>query len=494
MPLALERICAEALRGDPDRRAIHFNDRWYRWEEVQQVAERLEECLRACGAGERPTVAFVARNRPSALAAFLGLLANRCTIRMLYPFQSSEAIAREIALDPPAVVVAAAEDFSATVAQALGEHGVAGIALTEMDAGLLAGLERSAPRDVAAGDSQIVLLTSGTTGPPKQFALSYDTVAANYTGGAAANASGDSHSNALATSAALLYFPVSNISGLYTTLPPLVSASPIVLLDRFNLDQWRQFVRDYRPAFFGLPPVGYKMALDADIPKEEMACIKAMGAGAAPLDPDVQRQFEQRYGIPILLSYGATEFGGPVVAMTLALRQQWGDAKALSVGKPLPGMQMRVVDAQSGEPLAAGVEGIIEIVSCRIGPEWIRTSDLGVIDEDGFLFLKGRADGAIMRGGFKLVPASIEAALMKNPKIALAAVVGLPDERLGQVPVAAVVPRTGEAALTAADAELDLRRHVPATHIPVAWKFVTELPRTPSMKVDIGAVRRLFAN
>lgn len=482
MPLSLDRICAEALQGDPDRCAIHFNHRWYRWEEVRRVADRLGECLRASGAGERPTVAFVARNHPSALAAFLGLLANRCSIRMLYPFQSSEALAREITRDPPAVVVAAASDFTEIVKAALSSHGVAGVALTEMNAELLAGHEQSAPRDATIGESQIILLTSGTTGPPKQFALGYDTVATHYTGRASAGG------------AALLYFPVSNISGLYTTLPPLVNANPIVLLDRFDLDAWRQFVRDYRPAFFGLPPVGYKMALDAGIPKEELSCIKAMGAGAAPLDPDVQRMFEQRYGVPILLSYGATEFGGPVVAMTLALRQQWGEAKALSVGKPLPGMQMRVVDAQSGEPLPAGVEGIIEIVSCRIDANWIRTSDLGVIDDDGFLFLKGRADGAIMRGGFKLVPASIEAALMKNPKIALAAVVGIPDDRLGQVPVAAVVPRAGETSLTAAEVEAELRSHVLATHIPVAWKFVAELPRTPSMKVDIGAVRRLFAS
>ncbi len=495
MSAALENICADALERDPAQRAIRFDGRWYLWADVRRVAEQLGDALRASGAGERPTVAFVARNRPSALAAFLGLLVQRCSVRMVYPFQSAEALAGELERIRPAIVVAAEQDFSAPVKAVLDGIGAAGIALSEMAAAPLSGHERiaggrSAQAAVSDGEPQIVLLTSGTTGAPKPFALDYATVAAYYTGGVATATA--TKANA-ATGAALLYFPVGNISGLYTTLPPLVIGTPVVLLDRFDLAQWLDFVAEYRPAQFGMPPVGYKMLLDADVPNEKLASIQAMGAGAAPLDPEIQRQFEARYGIPILLSYGATEFGGPVSAMTLALRRQWGDGKALSVGRPLPGMQVRVVDARSGEELPPGVEGIIEVISCRIGPAWIRTSDLGVIDGDGFLFLKGRADGAIMRGGFKLVPASIEAALMKNPRIALASVVGIPDVRLGQVPVAAVVPKAGEAGLSAAEVESELRRLMPATHIPVAWKFVAELPRTPSMKVDLGAVKRLFA-
>ncbi len=490
MSETLDEICSAALRRDPERRAIHFNGQWYRWREVQAVATRVGRCLQAVGAGEQPVVAFVARNRPSALAAFLGMLARRCNVQMLYPFQSSEALAREIALIRPAVVVAAAEDFSEVVKSSLRHHGIAAIALSEMDAEPLSGHDRVASCDAVSGEPQVTLLTSGTTGPPKRFPLGYDTIATCYTG-KMRTAAGEK-SAASGQDAALLYFPVSNISGLYTTLPPLVNDSPIVLLDRFDVEQWLAFVQQYRPAFFGLPPVGYKMVLDAEVAPEMLASIKAMGAGAAPLDPDIQRQFEHRYGIPILLSYGATEFGGPVTSMTLALRQQYGDEKSLSVGKPLPGMQVRVVDAESGQVLPSDREGVIEVVSCRIGTDWIRTSDLGVIDSEGFLFLKGRADGAIMRGGFKLVPASIEAALMKNPRIALAAVVGIPDPRLGQVPVAALVPKKGDAAITAEEAEVDLRRYLPATHIPVAWKFVTDLPRTPSMKVDIGAVRSLF--
>jgi acyl-coenzyme A synthetase/AMP-(fatty) acid ligase len=127
-----------------------------------------------------------------------------------------------------------------------------------------------------------------------------------------------------------------------------------------------------------------------------------------------------------------------------------------------------------------------------MGPEWIRTSDIALIDEDGFMYHRGRADGAIMRGGFKLLPETIERALLLHAAISAVAVLGLPDQRLGQVPAAAVqlkpgVDRPGVAAL-----EAHLRAHVYATHIPVAWRIVEELPRTPSLKIDRPAVRRLF--
>ncbi len=488
--LSLERICSDALQRYSSERAIQFEEQWYSWESVRYVASKLGQLIRDSGVGENPVVAFVARNRPSALAAFLGLLRSGCTLRMVYPFQSAEALSNELSSIAPALVVADKSDLSQIVVESIKEYQGVVVALTEMDAEVMTGCERTSRKELGAAKPQIILLTSGTTGPPKQFPLSYETVAEHYTG--LANQCSEGAENTSSQPPVLLYFPVSNISGLYTTLPALVNGNPIVLLDRFNLDAWRKFVVRYRPQSFGLPPVGYKMVLDANVPKEELASIETMGAGAAPLDPAIQRAFEERYGVPILLSYGATEFGGPVTAMTKDLWSVWGDRKHGAVGKPLPGMKVRIVNAETGSELPAGHEGILEVISRRIGPEWIRTSDLGVIDSDGFLFLKGRSDGAILRGGFKLVPATIEAALLKNARIAMAAVVGIPDARLGQVPAAAIVMRDGDGSLTAEEVEAELRKLVPATYVPAVWRFVGDLPRTPSMKVDVSKVKQLF--
>lgn len=265
-----------------------------------------------------------------------------------------------------------------------------------------------------------------------------------------------------------------------------------MLVERFSVGVWRTYLRRHRPERASLPPAGFRMVLDAGVPREELAGVQSIATGAAPLDPDVHRAFEATYGIPILLSYGATEFGGPVTSMTPELHTQWGDRKLGSAGRPIAGAQLRVVDPMTGALLSAGEEGLLEVIAPRMGPDWIRTSDLAVVDADGFLFHRGRADGAIMRGGFKLLPETIERALLSHPSVAGAAVVGLQDARLGQVPVAAVQLRAGVTQPTIAELELHLRERVYATHIPVAWRFVGELPRTASFKIDGAAIRGLF--
>jgi long-chain acyl-CoA synthetase len=153
---------------------------------------------------------------------------------------------------------------------------------------------------------------------------------------------------------------------------------------------------------------------------------------------------------------------------------------------------LRIVDPESGAVLGSGEVGLLEVHAPRIQPDWIRTADLGMIDDDGFLFLSGRSDGAIMRGGFKVLPETIERALLLHPAVAEAAVVAVPDERVSQVPGAAVrldseTPRPSVEDLTA-----HLRQHVMATHIPVHWRIVDQLPRNPSMKIDRPAVKALF--
>jgi acyl-coenzyme A synthetase/AMP-(fatty) acid ligase len=265
-----------------------------------------------------------------------------------------------------------------------------------------------------------------------------------------------------------------------------------VLLERFTVEGWHDYVLRYRPQRTGVPPAGVQMILDANIPRADLSSIRALGTGAAPLDPTVHRAFEDRYGIPILLSYGATEFGGPVTAMTEELHAEWGAKKFGSVGRALPGARLRVIDPSSDAVLEPGAEGILEVVSPRIGADWIRTSDIAVIDEDGFLFHRGRSDGAIMRGGFKLLPDTIERALMLHDAVAAAGVTGLPDRRLGQVPAAAIQLKPRAARPSIAELEAHLRSHVLATHIPSVWRFVDSLPRTPSFKIDQRALRRLF--
>jgi long-chain acyl-CoA synthetase len=272
----------------------------------------------------------------------------------------------------------------------------------------------------------------------------------------------------------------------------LLRGHRVVLVERFSVEVWLRYLRRYRPERASLPPAGFQMVLDAAVPREELAGLRSIASGAAPLDPNVHRAFEARYEIPILLSYGATEFAGPVTSMTPELHARWGKSKLGSAGRPIAGARLRVVDPETGEVLAPGGEGILEVIAPHIGPEWIRTSDLAVVDAEEFLFHRGRADGAIFRGGFKLLPETIERALLLHPAVCAVAIVGLSDARLGQVPAAVVQFKRDAAPPGIDELERHLRGLVYATHMPVAWRVVKELPRTASFKVDRRAARDLF--
>lgn len=483
---SLAELCAETLAIDPSRPAIEFAGDWYDWGQVQALARDVRRLLAECGAGAHGTVSFVPRNRPSALAALLAMLADGRSVRMIYAFQSPAAIAGAIErLDSPVAVMAEA-DFTPEVRAILAAKGMAGIGLSEMRAQLMPGLEQGLPRLDRHTNPQVEILTSGTTGPPKQFPIGHDVIA-KFVLNQGMTMIEDPDEPPF-----LMSFPIGNISGIYSVAASLLRGRRVVLLDRFSVEKWHEFVLRYRPMAGGAPPAAVAMIIDADLPVEDLASLKYFSTGAAPLDPNVQRRFEQKYGIPILLSYGATEFGGPVVTMTPLLRSEWGDAKFGSVGRAMSGVELRIRDPQTDEILPPGEEGILEVVSPRMGPDWIRTSDIAVIDADGFLFHRGRADGAIMRGGFKVLPEAIERALLLHPALSAAGVVGVADKRLAEVPGAVIEFKPGVPQPDIAELEAHLRTHLPSTHIPVHWRVVATLPKNPSFKIDRPGLRRLF--
>lgn len=484
----LAQHCLKVLALDPGGEAVEFNDRWYTWGEMRQQAEALWRAIDAAGIPKDEPITFVPRNRPSALSSLIGLLAQDRTIRMIYAFQSPAAVAKSVEKLDAAAIIMYEQDFSPEVREVMAAKGMAGIVIEDMGARLLEGFGKGTPRpkNDAAPEPSVEILTSGTTGPPKQFPLPHSVIS-KFLSGSGMTRKDDPNE------APMLYsFPVGNISGIHSAAASVLAGKRAVLLDRFTLEAWHKFVLKYRPRIGGAPTAAINMILDAKIPKEDLASFEYFGTGAAPLDITVHRAFEEHYGIPILLSYGATEFGGPVTMMTAELHKAFGKAKLGSVGRPLHGAKLRVVAPETREELPAGEEGMLEVVSPRMGLEWIRTSDLGVIDEDGFIWLRGRADGAIMRGGFKVLPETIERAMLLHPAISAVGVVGVADERLYQVPAAAIQLKPDVAPPTVEELKLHLRQHVLATHIPVHWKFVDALPKNRSFKIDRPGVRALF--
>jgi acyl-coenzyme A synthetase/AMP-(fatty) acid ligase len=487
----VQQMAVRALARDPAIPLIERDSEWITIGEVAEAAAAVNALIDASGADPRAPVALIPRNRVGMLAALMGLVTRERHIRMIHPYQSPEGLARDVERLKPAVVVATLQDFEPTLVAALQAQGVAGVALDGMTALAAPGCARStADCDPPPPEPQIDLLTSGTTGKPKQFPLTYEFIGREMvTFSPLAVPDG---TDPLSLAPAHLFWPFGNFSGLYATLTPMLHGMRGVLSDRFSVAECRDFIRRFQPERIGIPPAGVQMILDADIPPEELACLKAVSVGSAPLPLATHRAFHERYGIPILEAYGATEFGGPVTMMTPDLYAEWGERKLGSVGRPFRGAQLRAIDAETGEVLPPGAEGLLEVIAPRMGEHWIRTSDLGVIDEDGFLWHRGRADGAIMRGGFKLLPETIEEALVRHEAVAAAMATGIPDRRLGEAPAVGVRLKPGVPPPSLEELERHLRRHVEATHIPVAWRFLETLPYNAMMKPDRIELKKLF--
>jgi acyl-coenzyme A synthetase/AMP-(fatty) acid ligase len=266
-----------------------------------------------------------------------------------------------------------------------------------------------------------------------------------------------------------------------------------VLLPRFELQRWAQVVREHRPKAVSLVPAALRMVLHSDLTRDDLAGIRAVTSGTAPLSADDADAFTEKFGIPVLTSYAATEFGGGVAGWTLADHQKYWRDKRGSVGRANPGARLRVVD-ERGDPLEPGQQGLLEVIPAQLrdtagSAQWMQTTDLARIDADGFVWILGRADQAIIRGGFKVMPDDVKTALETHPAVAGAAVVGRPDPRLGETPVALVELR--------ADADPDeltdyLRTRLARYEIPTEILITEAIPRTASGKPDLTAVRSCF--
>jgi acyl-coenzyme A synthetase/AMP-(fatty) acid ligase len=287
---------------------------------------------------------------------------------------------------------------------------------------------------------------------------------------------------------------MANISGLAHFLYVAVHGRSIALAEKFDLALWSALLKRYPQRVLSIPPAGIRMIMTDPVSVSLMRGVRAVRTGAAPLERTVRDWFETTYGIPILNQYGASEFCGVIATVGLDEYRGFDEVQRTSVGRARHGSRLRVVDPATGAALPAGATGVLEAQVDRIGPDWLRTTDLARLDGDGLLYLEGRADDAINRGGFKVLPDMVADAIRMHPSVHDAAVVGMSDERLGQVPVAAIELRAGTHRPDAAEWRDFLRGHLLSYQIPTEIVVVESIPRNAGLKIDRMALRMLLEN
>ncbi|MGW0176585.1 class I adenylate-forming enzyme family protein [Rhodococcus sp. NPDC003322] len=491
----LSRRIADVLRIELDSAAIEYGGNWCTWRQLSDCAERIRETVGRIAPGRAPRVGILLRNRPVHVAALLGVLLGGGCVVVVNPSRGDDRTRADLRALALPVVLGEADDLATFVAP-----DVTTVSVTDLtEAPVVHPATGTVPAPATQSGSgrvdspesdpkvAVLMLTSGTTGPPKRVALTYDMLARSVLGPEPGRCP-----EKLSSGVGIVNAPLVHIGGVFRVLQCIVAARPFVLLPRFEIRAWADAVRRYRPRAVSLVPAAVRSILHSDLTREDLDGITVVTSGTAPLSADDADAFTERFGIPVLTSYAATEFGGGVAGWTLPDHRRHWATKRGSVGRAQPGSRLRVVD-EGGNELPTGEVGLLEVKPGQLGADadWIHTTDLARLDGDGFLWIVGRADQAVIRGGFKVLPEDVRAALESHPDVLGAAVIGRRDDRLGEVPVAMVeLSAGGTADATALTTYLSAR--LARYEIPTEIAVVPALPRTPSGKADLAAVRAHF--
>jgi acyl-CoA synthetase (AMP-forming)/AMP-acid ligase II len=455
-------------RADDDALAVVGESERLTSCELTRLAAGAADWLDSIGAPpERPVAALVS----ATVEAFALAVAGAATHRPLAPL-GPRLTATELraALLPLAPSVVVAEPGAADLArEAAGALGIRVEVHPELQPSGRPLSYEADPLEPAA-----ILHTSGTSGQPKPVPYPHGRLALRASVNAGLLGLGPGSIYATAS-------PFHHIAGLGMLFVALGSGAALCPLPRFTVDSWAEVIgRGTTHAL--LVPSMVEQLLDQDrLVRGDLRCLQY---GASRIDPrTLRRLLAALPGVDLVQIYGQTE-GSPITALTLDdhRRAAAGDDRLLaSAGRAAPGVEL-IIHA----PDAGGVGEVWARAAHLMKPNpdgWLRTGDLGRLDAEGYLTLSGRTGDMIIRGGENVYPAEVEDVVRALPGVADVAVIGLPDQRLGQIVAAFVVPADRDAQLDPDELRAATRHMLAGFKVPERWTFLDELPRNAAGKV-----------
>ncbi len=505
-----------ALRGDADY-LVYEEERWTVSDVLKQAGQIGDVLVNQLGVSKGDRVSIAMRNYPEWISSFVAITSVGAVAVPLNAWWQTEELAFGLENSGSVVCLIDSERLTRL-----------GTAADELDCQLLAVRpEGTLPAGVQAlndlivdgatmpdveidpDDNISILYTSGTTGQPKGAVSTHRAMLSALMAFAGRAAVGglteppsEDQTKASASPAFILAVPLFHVTGLVPVmLGTFVSGARLVMMYKWNPERALELIERERVTnFVGVPTMSFDLIESPDFETRDTSSLVSVGGGGAPMPPDLVKRIDSKFdnGRPGL-GYGMTETNayGP---------QNSGDDFVThpdSTGRALPIIEMRVTGPE-GNVLPTGEMGEIwfkgpnmisgywnrpEATAEAIVDGWLRTGDLGRIDEDGFVYVMDRAKDMVLRGGENVYCAEVEAAIYEHDAVYEAAVYGLPHERLGEEVGATIMVKPG-ATLTVEELQEHIRSRTAAFKVPTQVQIVTEqLPRNASGKILKRSIR-----
>jgi long-chain acyl-CoA synthetase len=501
----LARLAEAAFERRGDYESLLFEDRWHRSAELFQRSARIAGGFAAVGVapGERVVVSMA--NRPEVSVVYQALWRAGAVVTPATFLLPAEDL-RHVIADSGACGVITTSEFVDKVREAVA--GLPDVRFVVSTDGLSDGegegegeialdaLEQSDPLPIVARDDDdlaALLYTGGTTGRAKGVMLSHANLC--FSGQAVQRAS---HVAGIARS--LMTLPLSHSYGILVTISAMHSPErPVtVLLRWFDPAAFLELVERQRVETSAVVPSMIHLLLAQPLERHDLSSLAYLGCGAAPLAPKATEEIERRIpSVTVRQGYGLTE------TAALISTNPAGHEKPGSVGLPIPGAEVRIVDdrdlalpvGEAGEiccrspAVMRGYWGAPEATAEAVRDGWLHTGDIGYLDDDGYLFIVDRKKDLIIRGGFNVYPRDVEDALLEHPGVAAAGVVGRPHERHGEEVVAFVSLNARCDDVSADELVAWARERIGGYRYPREVHIIDSVPLTPVGKLDRKALR-----
>ena len=493
---------AEIIEGHPaEAVALVAPDRTITYGELRAQVAAARGGLVRLGVGVDDRVALVLPNGWPFVVAYLAVLGVGAVAVPVDPSMPAPAVAQEIDLVRARVAIAgpAAEAVVREVAE--GRTGAEQLVVVGDISGLL-DAEPTPFVDRRPDDLALLVFTAGTAGPAKAAMLTHGSLRTNLD-------QVQQHPGRALVPNDVSYgvLPFFHVFGINVVLGlSLLAGASVVLVERFDAAEALATIKQRRVTILaGAPPMFGMLAAaspgDGQDADGELASVRLAVSGASALSPEVAGAFEERFGLPLWQGYGLTE-ASPVVTSSVI----GGIPKPGSVGVPLPGIKLRLVDESGDDALVsdpgelwvkgpnvfAGYWEDADATAAVLSDGWLRTGDVAVVDDDGYVYLVDRLKDIVIVSGFNVFPGEVEDVLRGDSRVEEVAVVGVPDAHTGEAVRAYVVPAAGAAHRPDLVAELAslCRGQLAPYECPSAIEIVDSLPHGLGGKLLRRALRK----